>query len=260
MKRLAVKSQRQGPVKAVGYIRVSTADQADNGVSLDAQREKITAYATFKGFDLVEIVVDAGVSAGKPLIEREGGKRVLELTRPDGPCVAVVAAKLDRLFRDAADCLNMSRRWDDAEVGLHLLDMGIDTRSAMGRAFLTMAAGFAELERNLVGERTRAGLEQVVREGGKIGRDPYGWQRSPEKDIHGRFLLAAVEAEQAIIRRIVAERDEGKRGHNGRGFPAIAQRLNDDAIPTKRGGVWRENTVRLIYDAEKAREGARVPA
>jgi DNA invertase Pin-like site-specific DNA recombinase len=242
------KSKRQGgPVKAVGYIRVSTADQADNGVSLDAQREKIAAYATFKGFDLVEIVVDAGVSAGKPLQEREGGARVLELTRPEGPCTAVVAAKLDRLFRDAADCLNMSRRWDDAEVGLHLIDMGIDTRSAMGRAFLTMAAGFAELERNLIGERTKAGLEQVVREGGKIGRDPYGWQRSEQKDSMGRFLLVPVESEQAVIRRIVEQYEAG------RGFVAIARDLNTDNVPTKRGGEWRDNTVRQIHQMEMAR-------
>ena len=131
------------------------------------------------------------------------------MTRPEGPCTAVVAAKLDRLFRDAADCLNMSRRWDDAEVGLHLIDMGIDTRSAMGRAFLTMAAGFAELERNLIGERTKAG--------------------------------------QAVIRRIVEQYEAG------RGFVAIARSLNTDKVPTKRGGEWRDNTVRQIHQMEMAR-------
>lgn len=241
----AKKKTPAGPMRAVGYIRVSTADQADNGVSLDAQRQKIEAYAVFQGFELVEIVVDAGVSAGKPLAEREGGLRLLELVRPEGECTAIVAAKLDRLFRDAADCLSMTRRWDDSEVGLHLLDMGIDTRSAMGRAFLTMAAGFAELERNLIGERTRAGLEQVVREGGRIGRAPYGWMHG-ERGPDGRRVMVEVPEERETIALIVRWHER-----ESKNFTEIATLLDERGVATKREGTWRNNAVRKIYIASK---------
>ena len=68
-----------------------------------------------------------------------------------------MACKLDRLFRDAADCLNVTKHWDKRNIALHLIDVGgqtIDTSSSMGRFFLTMMAGVAEMERNLIRDRT----------------------------------------------------------------------------------------------------------
>ena len=100
---------------AIGYIRVSTSDQVDNGVSLEAQRERIGAYALAQGLKLVEIVADEGVSGAKPLAERAAGARLVEVVdrptvRRRAPAVRhVIALKLDRLFRDAVDALETTR-------------------------------------------------------------------------------------------------------------------------------------------------------
>ena len=166
-------------MRAALYIRVSTNEQATEGVSLEAQEARLRAYCTMRGLEVAEVVTDAGVSAGKALDAREGGRRVLELIA-SGEADAVVAYKLDRLFRDCADCLTVTRTWDRTGVALHLVDMGgqtLDTSTAMGRFFLTVMAGAAELERGLVGERTKAALAHKRSKGEKTGgRVPYGWQ------------------------------------------------------------------------------------
>jgi DNA invertase Pin-like site-specific DNA recombinase len=147
--------------QAVGYVRVSTDDQADSGLSLEHQEARIRAYATVNGLELIAIVRDEGISAGKPLAFRKGGAAVLAMLTT-GPARHLIALKLDRVFRNAADALNQAELWDKAGVGLHLIDMGgqsVNTRSAMGRMFFTMAAGFAELERGLIAERTASAMK-----------------------------------------------------------------------------------------------------
>ena len=226
-------------MRAIAYIRVSTNEQATEGVSLEAQRHKIEAYAAFRGLELVEVVVDAGVSASKPLAARPGGARVLAaLAR--GEAHAIVAISLSRLFRNAIDCLTMTRQWDDSGLALHLLDMGLDTRSPMGRAFLTMAAAWGELELNLIRERTRTGLAQVKAQGGRLGRDAHGWRRLDAVDDCGRRVVEAVPDELAAVERAVELR------RSGATLQAIAESLNAEGLPTKRGAVWRAGTVRAV--------------
>jgi site-specific DNA recombinase len=179
------------------YIRVSTEEQARGGVSLDAQEATLRAYCTMRGLEVAELVVDAGVSAGAPLSTRAGGARVLDLARR-GHVAGVVATKLDRLFRDCGDCLAVTREWDGAQIALHLVDLGgqsIDTSSAMGRFFLTVMAGAAELERGMVAERTVAAMAHVKAQGRRVGAVPYGSSLAPD----GRTLVDD-EVEQAVIR------------------------------------------------------------
>ena len=219
---------------AIGYVRVSTEEQASEGISLDAQQDKIKAYCTLKSLELKEIIVDAGVSGGKPLSYREGGKRILS-AKVD----AVVAVKLDRLFRDAADCLATTKLWDKKDVSLHLLDMGgnsLDTSSAMGRMFLTMAAGFAELERSLIRERTQSALRHK-RKNGKLADD-------------GETLLE-YQKEREALTLIQSLRNQGFT------FRHIVQELESRNIKTKQGNdKWQACSVRsvLVYSAryEKA--------
>lgn len=225
--------------KAIAYIRVSTQEQAVEGVSLDAQRQKVEAYAAFRELDLVEVVVDAGVSASKPLAARPGGARLVNAVA-GGEVGAVVAVKLDRLFRNAADCLVVTRDWDDAKVALHLLDLGIETRSPMGRAFLTMAAAFGELELNLIRERTRTGLAQVKAEGGRLGREAFGWRRLATVDADGRRVCEPAPDEVAALERALTLRREGAT------YQAIADTLNAEGTPTKHRTIWRPGTVRAV--------------
>jgi len=190
------KPVREAGNRAICYIRVSTDKQVESGLGLGDQRTQLEAYCKLRGFEVVEFVVDDGESAGKPLAKRPGGRKVLELAK-SGKVDVVVMLKLDRAFRNTKDCLNVVDDWDRLGVALHIVDFGgqsIDTQSAMGRMFLIMAAGFAEMERRLVEERTTAALAQKARSGDmRLGvHAPYGWAYEGTK-------LVEVEAEQKVI-------------------------------------------------------------
>jgi len=227
---------------AVGYVRVSTVEQADEGVSLDAQEARLRAYCAMRGLELVELVIDAGVSAGKALATREGGRRVLDLVakRKVG---AVVGVKLDRFFRDAVDALTVTKAWDRAGVGLHLVDMGgtsIDTSSAVGRMFLTMLAGVAEMERGLIAERTKAAMRHK-RARGQFNGGPaarYGYVLGADGST-----LVPVPAEQEVL-AIARQLHEG-----GMSLRQVAQELTTRGFTARTGRPFAGEQVRRMVAA-----------
>jgi len=231
--------------QAIGYIRVSTDQQADEGVSLAAQRDRLAAYATLQGLQLVEIIEDAGISGTVPLAQRDGGKALLDALQSH-QAKHIVAMKLDRLFRDAADALTQTRQWDKDSVSLHLIDVGgqsINTSSAMGRMFLTMMAGFAELERNLISERTTTALRHKKRNGQVYNHLPLGYKAEDGK-------MVAVNDELLIIAEIKAMRKDGLSLHK------IADELNGRGIIGKRGGKFYASTIKAICDNDLHKEAA----
>ena len=233
------KRYKPDPKSVVGYIRVSTDAQAEEGVSLEAQEAAITAYCRLKSLCLVEVVVDAAVSASsKVLTEREGGHRVSEMV-DSGTIGGVVALKLDRLFRNVVDCLVTVEGWRRKGAACHLIDLGgqsIDTSSAMGKMFLTMAAGFAELEANLISERTKAALERKKLRGERVGTVMYGYRPSGD----GRTLVKDAQ-EQAVLRRVRKMRCQGRTLQN------IVDTLNQEGVPA-RGERWHLATIhRLLH-------------
>jgi site-specific DNA recombinase len=149
---------------------------------------------------------DGVVSGGKPMHSRVGGQRILDLVQRSA-VAHVVTYKLDRLFRDCADCLTVTAAWDKKAIALHLVDLGgqtLDTSSAMGRFFLTVMAGAAELERNLIRERTSEAMGYVKSQGRKTGGDvPYGYA------VTAGGRLVADEAEQALLDAIRSARSRG---------------------------------------------------
>lgn len=204
---------------------------------MDAQAERIRAYSKLNGLELVRIIAEEGVSAGKPLAEREGGQELLRALKGDG-IRHVVALKLDRLFRDAIDCLTVVRDWDRAGIALHLIDQGgqaVNTQSAMGRFFLTIMAGVAEMERNLIGERTKIALQHKRKNGKVYGPEPFGFRREGEDLLPDPQELRALE----LMRKLRAE---------GYSYRAIAKELRRRRVPTKAGGRWEAMTVKKILD------------
>lgn len=200
------KATKANDTTAIAYVRVSTDEQANEGVSLEAQEARIRAYCQMRGLELVDVIVDVGVSAGKPLESRDGGKRVLDAIR-SRKAHAVVALKLDRLFRNCADCLMVVESWDKAGIALHLVDLGgqaVDTSSAMGRFFLTVMAGAAELERNQIRERTSLAMQHKKAQGERVGNIAYGFRLADDG-----VSLVKDEAEQAVIARIQEARARG---------------------------------------------------
>lgn len=226
---------------AVLYLRVSTTEQATEGVSLDAQEARLRAYCAMRGLRVAEVVTDAGVSGGKALASREGGARVLDLVRSK-MVDSVAAYKLDRLFRDCADCLTVTREWDRKNVALHLVDLGgqaIDTSSAMGRFFLTVMAGAAELERGMVRERTASAMahKRANREycGGEA---PYGWSVAADG-----VALVPCESEQEAIRSAREIRNAGK------SLRAVGSALAALGLLPRGGGRWHASNVQRLLEA-----------
>jgi len=220
---------------AVCYVRVSTEEQARFGVSLEAQEERLTAYCKMSGLELVKIVREEGVSASKALHTRPGGEELLKLVAV-GQAQHVIALKLDRLFRDAEDALRQTKAWDKAGIALHLVDMGgqtLNTATAMGRFFLNMMAGFAELERNLIAERTEAALSHKKRHLEAYGPTPYGFDRLGE-------ALVTNAREMDVVT------DIQRRFKLGESLRSIAKALNDANVPSKTGAKWYASTVKYM--------------
>lgn len=221
--------------RAVAYCRVSTLEQVQHGVSLDAQEERLRAYCVLRGLEIAAVIRDEGVSGSKKLEKRPGGAEALRLVaRRD--VSHVVVAKLDRAFRNAADALTVTEAWDRAGVSLHILDMGgatLDTSTAMGRFFLTMAAGFAELERGLISERTRTALAHKREKGSVYGSTPFGFVREGDRLREHRQEMATVSRIHSLAREGVSVR-------------AITERLNAEGVPAKRGGRWNKTTVHYV--------------
>jgi len=163
-------------IKAVGYVRVSTEEQAREGLSLDAQEEKIKAYCTAKGWRLVRIYRDEGFS-GKDL-NRPGLQAMLRDLKSDG-IRAVVVAKLDRLTRSVRD---LGYLIDDLFDGVALasVEESLDTTTAGGRFVLHILGAVAQWERETISERTRNTLRFKRQRGEWVGRVPYGFKIGPD--------------------------------------------------------------------------------
>jgi DNA invertase Pin-like site-specific DNA recombinase len=223
---------------AVAYCRVSTNEQADHGVSLEAQIAAVKAYAALKGLVLVDVIVDAGVSGGKALADRDGGARLLDLVKRR-KVSAVIGTKLDRIFRNTADCLTTTKAWDDANVSLHLIDLGgasLDTSSPMGRLMLTVVAGLGECERNLIAERTIVALKHKKSKGQRVSRfAPIGFRFQDG-------MVVEDESEQEAVKKI---RTLSAAGY---GSTKIANILNRQGVKA-RGRAWYSQSVLNVLAA-----------
>lgn len=222
-------------MRAVGYVRVSTSEQADSGLGLEAQRAAIVAEAARRGWQLLEVHVDAGAS-GKSLRGRDGLAEALAAVERRGGADVLVVAKLDRLSRSVHDFAGlMARAQRGRGWSLVALDLGVDTTTPTGRLVANVMASVAEWERETIGQRTRDALAVKRSQGARLGRP--------------RTMPAAVLA------RIVDERARGL------SLAAIADGLAGDGVPTVRGGTWRANTVRaalrsVALDEQAAAAGA----
>ncbi|NOT00662.1 MAG: recombinase family protein [Phycisphaerales bacterium] len=227
--------------KAIGYTRCSTHEQVVSGLGLTAQAERIAAYCRLQNLTCTEIIADPGVSGGKPLATRPGGQELLNAIRARG-IETIVTLKLDRMFRNAGDCLTTVEQWERRGVALHVIDLGgnaIDTTSAAGRFMLTVLAGAAEMERNLTRERTRSALAVKRANGQRIGTVPFGYDLAPD----GRSLApnAAEQTAVTLIHSLRARRWT---------LEAIAEELTERRIPTKTGRSqrWTHQAVGRILD------------
>ena len=188
--------------KIYGYCRVSTTEQADDGVSLAAQKQQITGYAMMKGWKLAEVFIEAGVSGSVPLAERPEGRRLLEAVAKGA---VVITAKLDRMFRSAADALVTLEELKSQGVALHMIDLGGDvTGNGISKMVFTILAAVAEGERDRIRERIRDAKRHLAAQGVfSGGKRPFGFDIIKDGDIS---RLVPNASEQAAIARMKAMR------------------------------------------------------
>ena len=207
----------------VGYLRCSTEEQADSGAGLLAQEAAIRAECARRGLSLLAMHTDAGVS-GKSLVRPALTAALEDLDNGNGDVLMV--AKLDRLTRSVHDATGLMMRSEKGGWGLVALDAPVDTTTPAGRAMAQILSVFAELERRLIGERTKAALAIKRDQGVVLGRP--------------RMLS------ETVVARIVRERKAGKT------WTAIADGLNADRVATAQGGSrWWPATVRTVAMSQR---------
>ena len=227
--------------RTVAYIRVSTDKQAEHGVSLEAQRAKVRAYASLYDLELVAVEIDAGLSAkslgGRPGLENALGM----LTRGDADALLVV--KLDRLTRSVVDLgLLVDRYFSSGRWALLSVSEQIDTRSAAGRLVLNVLASVAQWEREATGERTSAALaHKRANHEYTGGRLPYGWSLADD----GVSLLPN-DGEQRVIRAALKLREAGL------SLRKVGAALAERGLLPRSGRQWHAKTVRDLLSAEVA--------
>ncbi len=220
---------------AVAYTRVSTAGQADNGVSLDAQRARIEAWCEANDYRLTAVYSDAGIS-GSRADNRPELQRALSAAT-EGRGAALIVYSLSRLARSTKDAIAIAERLDKAGADLVSLSERIDTTSAAGRMLFRLLAVLAEFERDLVSERTRAALQHMRSNGQRVGQIPYGFDLADD----GHTLILN-DAEQSVITDIQAMRSRGMK------LQKIAADLTERAVPTKtnKSDRWTHQSVHRI--------------
>jgi site-specific DNA recombinase len=194
-----------GATELVAYLRVSTTEQADSGLGLDAQRRSVEQYAALYKLAVSELIVDDGYSAKD--LDRPGMRRVIELL-DRGQVAGVIVAKLDRLTRSVRDVGHLVERYF-AEGRGRLVSVGeqVDTSTASGRLVLNVLASVGQWEREAIGERTKAALKSKRERGQRAGAVPYGFELDPSDP--GRQLLRECKRERAALAEAVQLRARG---------------------------------------------------
>jgi DNA invertase Pin-like site-specific DNA recombinase len=205
----------------VGYLRVSTDEQADSGLGLAAQKAAVSAEIERRGWVLVGFFEDA--LSGKSL-QRPGLSAALEAVE-SGRAGGVIVAKLDRLSRSLKDFAELMARAQAGGWNLVALDLGVDLSTPSGEFMAGVMASAAQWERRIIGQRTKDALAVKRAQGVRLGRPT---------------VLPT-----AVVDRILALH------RGGQGWSAIARVLNEEGVPTAHGGSrWYPSTIQKLVLAQ----------
>ncbi len=221
-------------VKTGIYLRVSTEEQAKEGFSINAQKEKLTNYSKINDWEIIDYYIDNGVSA-KNIKDRPEISRLIKDIKTS-KVNNVLIYKLDRLTRSVKDLINLIELFEKYECTVSSLTEKLETGNAVGRMFVKIIGIFAEFERENLAERISFGYEQKTREGNYTntqGVNGYDY-------IVGKGDLVVNEKEKEIVNRIYEMYLEGT------SMLKIAKTFNTEGIPSKRGGYWSQSTIKSI--------------
>ena len=222
-------------MKAIGYVRVSTQGQAEDGVSLDAQEAKVRSWADLNGAEVV-IFRDEGIS-GKRSDNRPGLVAALDLV---GKGDALIVYSLSRLSRSTKDTLTIADLLAKKEADLVSLSEKIDTTTAAGKMVFRMLAVLSEFERDQISDRTRFALAHKRSLNEKTGGDvPFGYR------VRAGKLYRHADEQKAV--RLVL--DLAGKGESLRG---ICRKLEGAGVARKNGSrTWHPQSVLRIIERER---------
>lgn len=217
--------------KAIGYLRVSTERQANEGVSLDVQRHRIKAHCEAHGLRFVRCYEDAGIS-GRRTENRPALEKAINHVCLEGGVLIVYS--LSRLARSTRDAIRISERLAKSEAQLVSLSEQIDTTSAAGKMFFRIMSVLSEFESDLIGERTRTALAHKRENGMRYcNHAPFGYR-------HEGDLLVQCDEEQRVLRLM------RRWWIKGDTFAEIARRLNERRIAPRGTKTFSRQRVRKI--------------
>lgn len=225
---------------ALGYIRVST-DKQTTGFSLQNQKKTIRKYASLHNLHLLKIFSDNG--SARKITSRPGLIDLLRTVK-DNNIDAVIVYRLDRMFRNTKDALNIIEEFKQHGVAFHSFTEKIDTDSPQGRFFLTILASFATMERELISERIKDVLNSKRERMELIsGNPPYGYDVIEIKNRMGKTVRKLIEnsKEQRRIRKMIQLSEKGLT------YGQISDELKRLQYETKTGNQnWHYMSVRKI--------------
>lgn len=231
------------------YLRVSTEEQAADGWGLEVQRDKCRAMAQLKGWEIVREYTDEGLSGTLEPQDRPTLRQLMEDARAD-ELDAVIVAAYDRLGRKTRIVLDIIERLAEWGVQFVSCKEQVDTSTPIGQFVLTQFAAIAQLERDMIVERTTDGRNRRGQEDGeKGGRVPMGYRRLFHEGGKATGELQIHEEEARVIRSMFAWRSAGN------SLRTIADKLNTAGIRTSRGNCWHASSVKVVLDNEDKYRG-----
>lgn len=219
-------------MKVAMYVRVSTEEQAKEGYSISAQKQRLQNYLKSQGWNLYNVYVDEGYSA-KNLDRPSMKKMISDIEKHKFDVVLVY--RLDRLVRSVIDLHQLLQLFDKHEVMFKSATEMFDTTSAMGRFFITLVGAMAEWERENLAERVHMGMKRMAEEGKRPGAvAPFGYDY-----VDGKLIINKQEAKW-VKWMFEQYKIKGKR--------AIASELNKNGILTKLGNHWNDGVVNYLIN------------
>jgi DNA invertase Pin-like site-specific DNA recombinase len=227
-----------------GYVRCSTAEQStDDKTSLQNQERTCRAAATLRGGEIEEMFSDPGISGSVPLFSRPGGGLLLSVLQEGD---TIISAKMDRIFRSTSDALQSVEALQKRNIGVVLVDIGVDavTESGTSKLFFSILAAVAEFERFRIAERNREGRRGKASRGGFIGGEaPYGYT------VRGKGSSAVLETDHHEL-RIISLISDLRGTHSLR---HVARELERRGIANRDGRPFHPQTLqRILARMEKA--------
>ncbi|MDR7871337.1 MAG: recombinase family protein [Tissierellaceae bacterium] len=224
-------------IRVALYARVSTAEQAEDGYSIQAQEEQVKKYCEMYGKELIKVYADKGIS-GKSTKDRLALMELLEDCKR-GVFDELVVWKTSRLARNVLDLSQIVDTLERNNIVFKSLSEPYDTGTPQGKLMMNMLASFAEFERTTIIENLRMGMNQRARLGYKNGGKLLGY-KSEGKGKDSKLVIVEKQAE--IVRMIFNMYSEGK------GYKAITNYINKLGYKTVRGNSFAVNGVRDILN------------